>query len=45
ADLVGHLNRLPPARDAFQPWELDEFRPEAVAQRFLATYRRVGAKG
>ena len=43
-DLVAQLGRLPLPGAAMPAWDLTEFRPKAAAEKFLAIYRRVGAK-
>lgn len=44
-DLAAALSQLPVPSGEVAPWTLDEMRPKAVAEQFLALYRRAGAKG
>lgn len=44
-DLAAHLGQLPQPTEAIPAWELGDFRPQAMAEKFMAIYQRVGAKG
>lgn len=44
-DLAAQLGQMPQPTEAIPAWELSEFRPQAVAEKFRTIYRRVGAKG